>query len=213
MSKAAGPSTSVPVAALIALLAGGCGGPDLDADPSWAINWAQVTPTASGLEGYQMWELFVDGWEKDHDQAYFKCWIARSLDGRVVASPEGCPGCMAAYKLDFTDYIAGDAAGGGPSTAPCDATLQADPRFAGPPQYAVGALSETIAADAPYENETLGWYVGWDQTGVESFGYAYAAGLECTDAATCDYAVLGPGWVSDQTYVFWPAYAWELDAD
>jgi hypothetical protein len=192
----------------LALLVGACTAcatrPDLSAAPRWAINWAEVTPSASGLEGYQVWEFFVDGWEKEHDESFFKCYIARRLEGEVVRTPEGCEGCTSAYELEFLPYVgAGRDASEGVS---CNAELQDDARFEGPLSYGVGLLPDDLGGEAPFPGKTSGWYIGWDGRTVEPFGYAYAKALE--EGAQPS----GPGWVNGETYVLWPAYAWDLGA-
>lgn len=187
----------------LTLLASCTSEPDLADAPRWAINWAEVTPAQSGLEGFQVWELFVDGWEKSHDPAYFKCYIVRSLDGEVTSPPRDCTGCNWAYSLEFEQY--NEAAGSATEGTPCDATLQADERFLGPLSYGIGQLPSDLQEDEPYPGRTTGWYIGWDGQSADAFGYAYAKALESGGTPK------GPGWLNGETYILWPAYAWDLE--
>lgn len=180
---------------ILALLGGCKPAPDLDASPTWAIDWASVTPTDGGLTGYQVWEFFVDGWEYKHEEDYYKCQIVQDLVGRGMACPGSVIGCVAGYELDTTVNR---------EQTTCDATLTTNTTYSGPTRMAIGDLPSEIEADAPYDNWTLGWYVTFDDPSLASHGYAYAQDLESGQRPETQ------GWVANETYILWPAYAWEL---
>ncbi len=184
----------VPLAFLVA-----CGPqPDTDAAPAWALNWAEVTPGQAGLEGFQVWELFVDGWEKSHDDDFFKCRVLQELSGSVTECPQtGVPTCYAAYDIELA--ITYD-----DPTIDCSEVLSNDPGWDGPPWFAIGDLPAEIAGDAPYDENVLGWYIGYDDGTQLAHGYAYPAVLDEGGEPP------GIGWVNDQAYILWPAYVWEL---
>jgi len=177
--------------------------PDLDAAPRWALVWAEVTPSNEGFQeredgaytNFVVWEFYADGWEKKHDPEYYKCKVVHD----VVATPWDCPlsapGCVSAYTLDATLNE---------ESTDCEASIQADPSYAGPARIAIGDLPEDIAGSAPYNEWTLGWYLAFDTAEVSAHGYAYDKVLEA------DGRPAGQGWVPGSTYVLWPAYVWEL---
>ena len=172
--------------------------PDLEAEPAWALNWAEVTPDESGLEGFQVWELFVEGWEKKHDQDFFKCRVLQELSGSVTACPEtGVPTCYAAYEIELT--VAYDDPG-----IDCAEGLSNDPGWDGPPWMAIGALPADLEADAPYDENVLGWYIGYQDGTRLAHGYAYAGILDEGGEPA------GIGWLNDVSYILWPGYVWEL---
>ncbi|MFH1466666.1 MAG: hypothetical protein ABIO70_19935 [Pseudomonadota bacterium] len=173
-----------------------CGpAPDLDAAPSWALNWASVTPTESGIEGYQVWQFFVDGWEAQHSDDYYKCKLTQDLTGHVTACPlTGVPTCYAAYEVELAVY-----------ENECAEALARDESYDGPPWMAIGAPAPELAADAPeYGDFVLGWYIGYPDGTRLAHGYAYARRLEDGEEPA------GVGWLNDEEYILWPAYVWEL---
>ncbi len=183
-------------AALISVVLASCGGnPDLDAEPSWAINWGSVIPNQDGLEGYHVWEFYVDGWEKHHEDEYFKCSIAQELHGDSADCPDTdvCPGCVAAYTLELT-LMESD----------CPDYIQGNPSYLGPTRMAIGDVPAELSDADPYPSFSLGWYIGFSDQGLDAHGYAYPEALES------DQAPSGQGWNQEETFILWPAYAWDL---
>lgn len=185
---------------ILALLAA-CGPkPDLDAAPSWALNWAEVVPTESALTGYQVWQLFVDGWDEKHEDDYFKCSVIQDLAGSVTSCPQtGVPTCYAAYTIDLS--LSAEQ-----GTEACPEGLTQDGGWDGPPTMALGALPAELEDDAPYDDYVIGWYIGYDDQTWLAHGYAYPKVLEEDPPGE----PAGLGWLNDETYIFWPAYVWEL---
>jgi len=183
---------------LIGLLAA-CGAkPDLDSEPTWALNWAQVTPTANGIEGFQVWELFVDGWDNEHDGDFFKCRVLQELSGTVTACPDaGVPTCYAAYDIELTVTF-------DDPTIDCPEALSNEQGWDGPPWLAIGALPGELEPDSPHEDYVLGWYIGYEDGTKLPHGYAYAETLDDGDEPA------GIGWLRDVPYILWPGYVWEL---
>jgi hypothetical protein len=181
------------------VLLGACGPkPDLESAPSWALNWAEVTPTESGIEGFQVWELFVDGWEKKHDQDFFKCRVLQEIDGSLTTCPQaGVPTCYAAYEIEL-EVTYDD------PSIDCSEGLSSDPGWDGPPWMAIGALPPELEGDAPHDEYVLGWYIGYEDGTQLAHGYAYPLSLD--DGVEPP----GIGWINDMEWVLWPAYVWEL---
>ncbi len=172
--------------------------PDLDSDPAWALNWAEVVPAESGLEGYQVWQLFVEGWDDNHADEFFKCSVIQDLGGSVSSCPQtGVPTCYATYEITL-DLSADQ------GVEACSDGVNNDGGWDGPPWMALGALPTDLEADAPYDEYVLGWYIGYDENTWLAHGYAYPKILEEGGAPA------GLGWLNDETYILWPAYVWEL---
>jgi hypothetical protein len=186
----------IPIFLLSAILLPGCKvGLDLSTDPTWAINWAEVLPSETGLEdsSYHVWEFFVEGWEKKHKEEYFKCSVGQHIIAEPIACPEGAEGCVAAHQWILD-----------PWQSDCDDTITLDPSFSGPIQVAVGLLPEDLESDDPYPGWSMGWYLGIGGEPVQPFGYVYDKLLE--DGGTPPSI----GWLPGQTYILWPAWAWDL---
>ena len=181
--------------ATLLLFAVACGpDPDLEAAPAWALNWAEVTPSESGLAGFQVWQFYVEGWEEKHEDDFFKCDINQQLEGSITSCPQaGIPNCYAAYELTLSAW-----------ESDCPEGLAADSGFDGPPWMAIGALPLELEEDAPYDDGVLGWYIGYDDGTVLAHGYASAKVIEDGGQPA------GVGWLNDELYVLWPAYVWEL---
>lgn len=186
-------------AVTMGLTCAGCG-PQLDADPAWALDWASVTPTAQGLEGYHVWEFFVDGWQKKHDEDYYKCSLWQEVTATEVDPPQGCSGCEAAYELTFSIM-----------ESDCPREWSSDQDWYGTVLTGIGVVPDDLYEDAPYGGFALGWYLGFEGEEYDGgrevlpHGYAYAEVLEQ------DGAPSGHGWIEGETYILWPAYVWELE--
>lgn len=185
------------------LLVGCKPAPDLEAAPRWGLVWAEVTPGNTGFESradgqytnFLVWEFYADGWERKHEDSYYKCEVVQDIQGTPLACPGSAPGCVAAYTLEATLND--------PYTT-CDPGLAADPSYAGPARIAIGEVPADLQEEAPYGDWTMGWYVAFDTPEVEAHGYAYAKVLESNTPP------LAKGWLPGETFVLWPAYVWEL---
>ncbi len=183
----------------LSLLLVGCNSqPADDAEIAWALNWAEVTPTADGIEGFQVWELFLDGWEKKHDGDFFSCRVLQELSGTTTDCPAtGVPTCYAAYDIELTVTFDDPA-------IDCPEALSNDAGWDGPPWLAIGALPAELASDSPHEDYVLGWYIGYEDGTRLPHGYAYAETLDEGGEPA------GIGWLEDVPYILWPGYVWEL---
>jgi hypothetical protein len=154
-----------------------------------------VVPTSTGLVGTQTWEFFNADWAKSRDADDFVCARVEELTGEVISPPDGCDGCVAAYSLSATE-LDGD----------CNAPLDTDPSYTGGVSIlGVGDVSADIESLDRWPGRSLGWYISEDHgETLTPYGFAWDEALDWQgDLGT-------PGWVNDQTYTLWPAYAWDL---
>lgn len=170
-----------------------CGGGSSDTTPAWAMNEASVVPSASGVEGVQVWTLYSKRWERRLDDRYRICTLLQDLRGTVVASYEGCQGCTAMYELTLEE-LENDCPEGVLDGLVLDGMVA----------MGVGDVPEDIAGDDPFPGSSLGWFVSFNGESADGHGFAYAEELETGGAAD-------PGrWRSGDSYILSPAYAWEL---
>lgn len=178
-----------PLGLLAAALVG-CGG---GAEPRWAVQHATVDVTASGLDGYQVWELFGRKWKKKQAEKHHLCGLVQQVQGSLGADFDGCPGCVASYAL-LVEELETD----------CDPAWVAGGTFDGVRGFAIGDVPGEHAGADPYPGQSLGWYLSWDGSSAEFMGFAWSEALE---AGTGPVA---PGWTPGERYVLEPAFAWEL---
>lgn len=175
------------------ILSMACGRGSSDTTPAWAMNEASVVPSASGVEGVQVWTLYSQRWERKLDDRYRICTVLQDLRGTVVASYEGCEHCTAMYELTL-DELEND----------CPEGTLDDLVLDGMVAIGIGDVPADIAEDDPYPGSSLGWFISFNHESAEGHGFAYDEVLETGGAAD------GARWRSGQTYALSPAYAWEL---
>lgn len=162
-------------------------------EPAWAVNHASVLPDATGLSGTQTWEFFAEGWKGGHAEDAFVCARAQSWVGEVVASPEGCNGCLAAYQVEVSEI-----------ETDCPEPYASDAAYAGPLTMGIGDAPAEFSTDNPFPDDAMGWYTSYETGAVQAFGFAWDEALDYGESAS------GPGWRVGTIYTLWPAVAWDL---
>ncbi len=165
--------------------------PEPGGDVTWAVDYATVRVDRGSLDGQHVWAFFSEGWEKKRDEAYHSCSLLQSVEGQEIDAWDGCEGCIAMYEVQLEDL-----------EHDCENRLVADPSYTGVLAFGIGEVASELEGDAPYEG-ALGWYLAYATGEAIVQGYAWAEGLEF-DREVQD------GWVDDQVYTLWPAYAWDL---
>jgi hypothetical protein len=176
---------------LTAALASGCS--EKLEPSSWSVQHASALVDADGMSGYQTWEFFNEDWGDDKAEDDHVCARVQAIVGVETHSLEGCVDCVATWSVR-TEEVDTDCAGE-------EGTKLG---YASVATFAVGPLPDDLAADAPYGEDTLGWYLGWDGQSVDAFGYVWNERLDQGEPLLV--SGLSPG----ERYVFWPAYAWDL---
>ena len=178
------PSTKVPVVLLPLFIA--CGG---QGDAAfWGFQHASVTVSGDDLEGYQIWELYAERWQRKQKEKHHICSLVQTLTGTATEPVlEGCLDCEAVYAVSV-DFLETD----------CDEDIASRADLAGMTRLAIGAVSDELEVDSPQPGVSLGWYQSFDNTTATPHGYAWQ-----------DPEPVEAVW-TDGTYTLWPAYAWEL---
>lgn len=161
--------------------------------PAWAMNHASVIPDESGLSGTQTWEFFRSGWEGGHAEGDFVCARAQAWAGELVAAPDGCAGCVAAYTVTVTEI-----------ESDCPEPFASNPDYAGPLLIGVGDAPSAFAKENPHPGDAMGWYASFETGSVDAFGFAWDEALDYGESAG------PPGWRPGVIYTLWPVVAWEL---
>lgn len=178
---------------LLLLLSLACGKGSSDTTPAWALNEASVVPSASGVEGVQVWTLYSERWERRLDDRYHICTVLQDLRGTVVASYDGCVRCTAMYELTLEE-LENDCPEGALDGLVLDGMVA----------LGIGEIPADLEADDPYPGASLGWFISFDGESAEAHGFAYSEAL--------DQGGVGEEgrWRSGETYTLSPAYAWNL---
>jgi hypothetical protein len=161
--------------------------------PAWAVHHAAFEPSATGLSGTQLWELFAADWANTGDADAYVCARAQLVSGAVAAPLAGCDGCTAAYDLTISEL-----------ESDCPSPFAEDPAYLTPKAIGLGDIPTDYTDLDPYPGRSVGWYVSVDNVSAEFYGFAYEESLEWAGE------VGAPGWASGQRYTLWPAYAWDL---
>lgn len=161
--------------------------------PVWAVHHASLEPSSTGATGTQTWEMFTAEWASNGKAEEFVCARAQLVTGAVIAAPDGCTGCVAAYDLTYSEL-----------ESDCAAPTDTDPAFATPVSIGIGDAPADLADLDPWPGRSLGWYVSVDGVTMSAYGFAYPEGLDWAGE------VGAPGWVAGQLYTLWPAFAWDL---
>ena len=183
---------SVALGLALGLALGGCGGDEA----AWAMQHATVEVQGDALVGFQVWEFYARGWKRDQGEEDHICARVQELEGQLTSDLDGCQACSATYEITLTEL-----------ETDCTGPEATDANYAAITHFAVGDVHAEIAIDDPYPGKSLGWYQTWDAEAVDAMGFAWDERLE--DGAV-DAGPVSPGWNTDQRYVLWPAYAWEL---
>ena len=169
-----------------------CGPASPTGEVGWAVDYATVSVDLGSIEGQHVWVFYSDAWGRDRDAGYHECSLLQSVSGEETTDTwEGCEGCIATYEVVVEDL-----------THDCSDRLVSDPAYTGVLGFAIGEVPDDLVDDAPYE-DALGWYIAYETGRVIPQGYAWAEGVEYGREVQ-------DGWVDDQVYTLWPAYAWEL---
>ncbi len=164
-----------------------------DGPTAWAMNYGEVVPAETSVEGTHVWEFFAEGWEKKQKDKFYQCALVQSLTGVTEAELDGCEACKAVYEVELSNQ-----------DEDCEGPVTDDPAFEGIVAIGIGSVPESLADYDPYPGKSFGWYISFDGETAIEHGYAYAASLDDGD----DPAL--PGWVPGEAYALWPAYAWSL---
>lgn len=178
---------------LLLVLGLACGGGASDTTPAWAMNEASVVPSASGLEGVQVWTLYSEHWERKLDDRYRICTLLQDLRGAVVAEYEGCVRCDAMYELTL-DELENDCPEGTLDGLVLDGMVA----------MGIGEVPEDIAEDDPFPGSSMGWFISFNHESAEAHGFAYAESLDSGAAGE------PARWRSGESYTLSPVYAWAL---
>ena len=176
-----------------ALGLGACGPAD---EPAWAFQHGSLVVSDSGeaIEGFQVWEMYAQRWRKKKKEKFHICARVQTVQGEQTSDLEGCAGCLATFVIE-TEELESDCGKGQGG---------AEDGFTGMGHFAFGALPKELRDSAPYPGQTMAWYVSWDTRNAELLGYAWNERLDMGEM------VSDAGWVAGESYVLWPAYAWEL---
>lgn len=175
---------------LLAVALPGCGG---EAVPRWAVQHATVDVSTSGLQGYQVWELFGKKWKRKQAEKHHLCGLVQTVDGDLQGALDGCEGCEASYALRIEEL-----------ESDCDPAWVSGDTYDGVRGYAFGDVPADQAGLDPYPGRSLGWYLSWDGETAEFMGFAWSEAIETGDGPPAQ------GWAPGERYVLEPAYAWEL---
>lgn len=160
---------------------------------AWAVHHATVDALAEGAHGYQVWEFYSSAWGDEKDADDHLCSRVQSVDGVAAAPVSGCTDCEVTFAVIVEDV-----------QTDCEGEEGTGPGYGSMTHFAMGPLPEELAKDAPYGEDTYGWYMSWDGLTIEPYGYVWNERLDK------DEPLLVRGWAPGERYVFWPAYAWEL---
>jgi hypothetical protein len=169
----------------------GCAEPTPTGTASWAVDYATVSVDRGALEGQHVWVFYGDGWQKNQDEGWHECSILQSVTGQETDPWDGCEGCLAMYEVELEDL-----------QHDCTERLVSDPAYTGILGFGIGEVSSELEGDQPYDG-ALGWYIAYETGDLLVQGYAWAEGLEFGREVE-------EGWVDEQVYTLWPAYAWDL---
>ncbi len=161
----------------------------------YAVQHLSVIPSASGLTGTQTWEFFGAGWAEDRSAEHHRCARAQTVTGTLTVPLTGCEGCVASYTIEVAEL-----------ETDCEGELATSRSYSQVLlNFGVGDVPDDLADIDPYPGRAIGGYLSYDAgTTVEPYGWAYDEALDWSGE-------LGAGgWVPDQTYTLWPAYAWDL---
>lgn len=165
--------------------------------PAWAVQHGSllVSEDGAGLTGYQVWDFFSAGWEKNGDASSHVCARVQTLSGFLESTmPSECDDCLASYALTVEEL-----------QTDCDDPVDEAEDFGGLSRLAVGDLPSDLTDGDPYPGESLGWYASWGgESDVAPFGYLWNEALDLGERPSED------GWAPEQRYVFEAAAAWAL---
>ncbi len=170
----------------------GCGQPD---EAAWAFQHGTLVVSESGdaFEGFQVWEMYAKRWRKKKKEKFHICARVQTVQGEQTDDLEGCAGCLSTFVV-ATEELESD----------CGNGQGRGEGFTGIGHFAFGALPKELRDGAPYPGQTMAWYVSWDTQNAELLGYAWNERLDMGEPVDDSALVAG------ESYVLWPAYAWEL---
>lgn len=162
-------------------------------DPAWALDPVHLAPDGEGgVVGYHQWHLYDARFERSPRERTYACGAVMEL----VGSPRAlCEGCTEAWDLSTT-LLETD----------CDAIaidLATLPKLT---RVGLAPMAGDLALVDPYPGIAQLAMVGYDDGGVDEWGWAWPASLDHDGTAD------GPSWNDRQDFTLWPAYVWELAA-
>lgn len=167
-----------------------------DMSPVWAVQHGSLVVADDGasVEGYQVWDFFAEGWEKQGDQRYHVCARVQSLGGFLESTlPEDCDDCLGGYAITLEEL-----------ETDCESPVDDAQDYAGMSRFAVGDLPREFEVGDPHPGESLGFYAAWGDEDVAPLGYVWNEALDLDEAPADD------GWAPGERYVYEAASAWAL---
>lgn len=162
----------------------GCSGSQ---EPAWALDSVYLEPTDDGVYGFQTYNLYGEGWKKQHKGKHLICATVLELEG---AETEPCADCDVAFAL-HSEVLESDCSG---SPLP-DAILNG--------LTAVGLGGLDPSDDVPHPGATLVGLADLGQ-GWEVHGWAYP------DALDAGETIEEASWDGQQAFRWLASSAWPL---
>jgi len=173
---------------LSSLIATGCG--DQGASPFWAFQHASVQEIDGVLTGYQVWEFYGKRWQRKQKEKHHICALVQSVSGTPDTLAD-CPDCETVFAVDLS-VVETD----------CDGAIN-PVDFEGVTHFGFGLAPSDLSEANPYPAASMGWYLSWDGDTSDVQGFAWNVLAEESE----DFQT---GWVDDQEFILWSAYAWQL---
>lgn len=166
--------------------------PSGEGPPSWALQYASVSPGADGAwRGHSVWTFYEAGWSQEPGAEWHLCSLLQVLEGVPDPSIEGCPECEEKVLVSVRNL-----------ETDCEPAWVEDESFTATSAMGIGPGDPEMADRAPHSS-SMGWYQAYGDEELAFQGHATSEDAELGREAP-------EGWSAEAWYTLWPTYAWSL---